>query len=111
MSEKLYFEYKRMEPFAYPEMRDVRSQLFVQMCKKYKDTKVSKIPLSTEIILKTIKFKDTTKADKILLKYQVVILDWEETREMKDVIFNSKMFKWIKNEEVDYEGTNDAGGY
>ncbi len=106
MSEKLYFEYQRLEPLLYPAPRNIRSQLYMLMCKKYKDSKVSKIPLSTEIILKTLKFKDPTKADKILLKYQVVILDWEQTRNMKDVIFTNKMFKWIKNEEVDYEGTN-----
>jgi len=63
--------------------------------------------LSTEIILKTLKFKDPAKAEKILLKYKVINVDWEDTRNMKDVIFNNKMFKWIKTEEVDYEGIND----
>jgi len=100
--DRLYFVYERMEPFLYPEPRTVRIDLEKKLCYKYKDTKVSKIPLSTEIILKVLKPKDPTKADKILLKYKVVILDWEETREMKDVIFTKEMFRWAKNDEPEH---------
>jgi len=110
MTERIYFSYERMEPFRYPDPRDLRMQLSKQMCYKYKDCKISKIPLSTEIILKTIKPKDPAKAEIILLKYKVLNVDWEEVRNIKDTTFTSKMFRWQKAEEVDYEGGADHGG-
>ena len=100
MSDKFYFEYERMSPFIYTQPRDIRMQLQKQICKLYNSEKVSEIPLSTEIILKYIKPKEENKANKILLKYKVVILDWEYTRTLKDLVFISKMFKWNKGEET-----------
>ncbi len=97
MDGKIYFEYERMEPFKWPEPRDVRMQLEKNMLHKYKDQPISKITLSTEIILKSIKFKDGG-LEKPLLKYKVINIDWEETRGMKNVKFDRKMFKWIKND-------------
>jgi len=117
MSDKILFTFERMEPKKYPEPRDIRMQLSKQMCYKYKDKPLSSIPLSTEILLKTIKPKDPTKAEILLLKYKVLIEDWEETREMKDIIFTSKMFRWAKNhppefgEGPDCAGYNDGGGH
>jgi hypothetical protein len=115
MSDKILFSYERMEPRKYPEPRDIRMQLNKQICFKYKNKPLSDIPLSTEIILKTIKPKDPTKAEILLLKYKVCIEDWEETREMKDVIFNPKNFRWVKNPppeygEVDHGGGDPCGG-
>lgn len=101
--DKIHFEFERMEPLLYPSPKNIRLELYKQMCIKYKDTKIYKIKLSTEIILKTIKFKDPIKAEKILLKYKVVNLDWESTRSDKTTLFNSKMLKWEKTEEIDYE--------
>ena len=108
---RIYFEYERMEPFKWPEPRDIRTQLETRMFGKYKDSKISKIPLSTEFILKVIKAKSADQADKILLKYKVVNVDWEQTREMSDEVFDRKMFKWVKGDGGDYGGGGgDMGG-
>jgi len=109
MSDKIYFAYERMEPFKYPDPRDLRSQLEKRIVAKYKDQPISKITLSTEFILKSIVPKDGSP-EKPLLKYKVINIDWEETREIKDLKFDRKMFKWIKDEEPDYACT-DTGGY
>lgn len=109
MSDKIFFMYERMEPFKYPEPRDLRSQLERRMAAKYKDQPISKITLSTEFILKSIIPKDGSP-ERPLLKYKVINLDWEETREIKDVKFEKKMFKWMKAEEPEY-GYTDAGAY
>ncbi len=113
MSKKrIYFEYERMEPLRYPEPMDVRTILKRKMCGKYRDSKISKIPLSTEFILKVIKAKTADQADKILLKYKVVNVDWEETRDVKDEVFNENMFRWVKGNSGDYEGGGpDCAGY
>jgi len=101
MSEKVFFEYKRLPPNIYPEPRNIRVQLQKIMISKYKDKLVSDIPLATELILKTIKPKDLLKAEKILLKYQILNIDWDILKVDKNSPkFNSKMFKWIKNEET-----------
>jgi len=109
MSDKLFFMYERMEPFKYPEPRDLRNQLERRMVAKYKGQPISKITLSNEFILKSIIPKDGSP-ERPLLKYKVINVDWEDTREIKDINFDSKMFRWMKNEEPDYECT-DAGGY
>jgi hypothetical protein len=96
-----------MEPFKYPEPRDIRSQLERRMTAKYRDQPISKITLSTEFILKSIIQKDGSP-EKPLLKYKVINVDWEETRETKDINFDKKMFRWIKNEEPEY-GFTDGG--
>lgn len=87
-----------MEPMAYPAPRDLRAQLQRAMCNRYKDTKVSKIPLSTEIILKTLKFKDPEKPEKPLLKYKVINNDWDLLQDLNDT-FDSRMFAWIKEDQ------------
>jgi hypothetical protein len=104
MSNKIYFTYERMDPRMYPEPRDLRSQLERRMVAKYKDGPLSKITLSTEFILKSIKPKDGSP-ERPILKYKVINLDWEDTREMKDINFDKKMFRWTKGEEQDYEDT------
>jgi hypothetical protein len=108
--QKIYFEYERMEPFKWPEPRDIRTQLEVRMCGKYKNCKVSKIPLSTEFVLKVIKAKTADQADKILLKYKVVNVDWEQVREL-DEVFDRKMFKWVKGDGGEHGEGPDCGGY
>ncbi len=111
MADKIYFEYERMEPMKWPEPRDIRSQLRTLMINKYKDKPISKITLSTEFILKSIKPKDGSP-ERPLLKYKVILLDWEDTREMKNIMFDIKMFRWVRNPSSDYGGGNvDYGGY
>lgn len=107
---KIYFEFERMEPFKYPEPRDIRSQLEKRMITKYVNKPISNITLSTEFILKSIIPKDGSP-EKPILKYRVINIDWDDTREIKDINFDRKMFKWMKNEEPDYEYTDSAGGY
>ncbi len=109
MSDKIYFMYERMEPQRYPEPRDIRSQLERYMIMKYKNESISKITLSTEFVLKSIKPKDGSP-ERPLLKYKVINLDWEDTREIKDINFDRKMFKWAKGDEQNYEDTG-AGAY
>ena len=109
MSDKIYFMFERMEPLKWPEPRDVRTQLQKLIVTKYKDKPISKITLSTEFILKSYKPKDGSP-ERPLLKYKVINEDWEQTREIKDVNFNNKMFRWVKGEEHDYEDTG-AGTY
>lgn len=109
MSDKIYFMYERMEPHRYPEPRDIRSQLEKRIVAKYKDQPISKITLSTEFILKSIIPKDGS-AERPLLKYKVINVDWEDTREIKDINFDNKMFKWIKGDEPEY-GYTDSGAY
>lgn len=109
MSDKIYFMYERMEPMRYPEPRDIRMQLEKRMASKYKDQPVSKITLSTEFVLKSLVPKDGSP-ERPLLKYKVINVDWEDTRELKNVIFDRKMFRWVKPEEQDY-GYTGAGDY
>jgi hypothetical protein len=97
-----------MEPLKYPEPRNIRQILQSKMCGKYKNAKISEIPLSTEFILKSIKPKDTAKAEIILLKYQVINVDWDQMKLIADMTFHSNMFKFIKNEEQIYEDTGGA---
>lgn len=106
MSDKIYFSYERMEPIRYPEPRDIRIQIQRAMISKYKDKKLSEIPLSTELILKFIKSKDETP-DKILLKYKVINVFWEEVRKIKNINFEPKMFRFMKGDEPDH-GINDG---
>lgn len=101
--------YERMEPKRYPEPRDLRMQLEKHMMMKYRNKSLSEISLSTEIILKSIKPKNGG-AEIPILKYKVINVDWEDTRGIKDVIFEKKLFKWMKSEENDYEDTG-AGAY
>ncbi len=108
MSDKIYFMYERMEPFKYPEPRDLRAQLERLLTTKYKNEPLSKIVLSTEFVLKSIKPKDGSP-ERPLLKYKVVNIDWEDTREIVDIIFDRKMFRWMKkDEDRDYEDTGAA---
>ncbi len=93
-----------MEPHKYPEPRDLRSQLERRFMAKYKDEPLSKITLSSEFVLKSLKPKDESSG-RPLLKYKIINLDWEDTREMKDIIFDRKMFRWTKGDEQDYEDT------
>jgi hypothetical protein len=109
MSDKIYFAYERMEPFRYPEPRDIRSQLERHIIGKYKDQPISKITLSTEFVLKSIVPKDGSP-ERPLLKYKVINADWEDTREIKDIIFDRKMLRWMKGDEPEY-GYTDAGAY
>jgi hypothetical protein len=102
MKDRIYFSYERMEPMKYPEQRDTRMKLTKYICDMYKNKPISDIPLSTEIILKTLKPKDPSKADIILLKYKVINEDWDNTRYDKDTIFINSLFKWVKEEEIDY---------
>lgn len=101
--------YERMDPFKYPEPRDIRNQLERRMINKYKDDPISKITLSTEFIIKSIKPKDGSP-ERPLLKYKVVNLDWEDTREFKNINFDRKIFRWAKEEEHEY-GDTGAGAY
>jgi hypothetical protein len=90
-----------MEPTKWPEPRDIRSQLYGLMANKYKGKQVSDITFSTEFILKSIKPKDGP--ERPILKYKVINIDWEDTRELKDVAFDRKMFRWEKGD----SGIND----
>lgn len=103
MSDRIFFSYERMEPHRYPSPRGIKNMLYKNFCNMYKNTDISKIPLSTEFIVKSIKYKDTTKADYILLKYKVTNIDWEEIREIKGIKFNSKNFRWIDLTEKNYD--------
>ena len=104
---KIYFVFERMDPFKWPEPRDIRSQLQKLITAKYKDKPISKITLSSEFILKSLKPKDGSP-EKPLLKYKVINQDWEETREIKDVIFNNNMFRWTKGDEPIYQNINNG---
>ena len=103
MNGRIYFTYERMEPFKYPEPRDIRAILQRKFCSVYKDSDVSNIPYSTEIVVKFIKSKDLNKADYTLLKYKIVNVDWEEIRNIKKVKFNLKNFRWLNLIEQNYE--------
>lgn len=109
MADKIYFMYERMEPYKYPEPRDIRTQLEKNMISKYKNLPISKINQTTEFVLKSIIPKDGSP-ERPLLKYKVINLDWDDTRKIKDVKFEGRFFKWTKNEEPIYEGL-DNGGY
>lgn len=92
---KLYFYYERMEPFKWPDPRDLRAQLSKRMITKYKGQNISKIPLSTEFVLKFTR-------NEPVLKYKIVILDWDEgleTRKIKNIKFTEKMFRWVKEDQ------------
>jgi hypothetical protein len=100
---KIYFYYERMEPMSWPEPRDIRMQLSTKIKRKYNNSRVSKIPLSTEVILKEFR-------NEIKLKYKVVLCEWDigmKTREMKEITFNPKMFAWTK-EDQDFGVVQDA---
>jgi hypothetical protein len=103
MSDRIFFSYERMEPLKYPTPKDIRNILYKKFCYTYKNIDISKIPLSTEFIIKSIKYKDVTKADYILLKYKVTNIDWEDIREIKGEIFNPKNFKWMNITEKNYD--------
>ena len=102
---KIFFEFERMEPFKYPEPRNIRNILSSKMCAKYNKCKISEIPLSTEFIIKSIKPKDPSKAEIIILKYRVINVDWDFHKDNHD-IFTSNMFRFLKNEEPIYEDYN-----
>lgn len=93
---RIYIYYERIEPMAYPAPRDIRSLLHSKMCKIYKDEKISKIPLTTEITLKSLKFKNGT--EKPVLRYNVILNNWEETREDKE-LFHPSYLTWCKEEQ------------
>lgn len=93
---KISFEFERMEPFKYPDPRDLRSQLKRKMCWIHNNKKISEIPLCTEIILKYLKSKNSEKPDRPLLKYKIINLDWEETKFIKTDKFSEKNFSWMK---------------
>jgi hypothetical protein len=97
-----------MEPLKYPEPRDIRTQLEKRIVGKYKDQPISKITLSTEFILKSIKPKDGSP-ERPLLKYKVINVDWEDTREIEDIKFDKKMFKWVKGDEPNYDDSGACG--
>lgn len=99
MASPIFIYYERIEPKAYPAPRDLRSQLHTKMCKIYKDQKINKIPLTTEITLKNLKFKNGT--EKPVLRYNVIINNWEETRTDKEQ-FHPSYLVWCK-EEQDFE--------
>lgn len=96
---RIFIYHERIEPMAYPVPRDLRSQLLNKMGKIYKDKKISNIPLTTEIIIKSLKFKNGT--EKPVLRYNVIVDNWEETRIDKDLFYKS-YFTWCK-EEQDFE--------
>jgi hypothetical protein len=108
--DKIFFEFSRMEPFKWPEPRDIRIQLESLMIAKYKNVPVSKITLSTEFVLKSLKLKNGSP-EKPLLKYKVINIDWEDNRELKSIIFDKKMFRWTKGEETFNADNCDMGGY
>jgi hypothetical protein len=91
--------YERAEPLAYPEPRDVRTQLHQRMCKLYNGKKVKTIPLSTEIVLKTLKFKSGPRP---VLVYKVIIDNWEETRE-DNGLFNSNELVFCIDDMKNYD--------
>lgn len=103
MDERLYFTYERMAPFLYPNSRNIRQLLTSMFCNMYKNSRLSDIPYTTEIIVKSIKNKDPTKIDHILLKYRVINVDWEELRYIKDVMFDPKKFRLIDTTEKNYD--------
>lgn len=103
MDNRLYFTYERMLPLKWPEPRNVKLILLKMFCNIYKNSYLSDIPYSTEIIVKSIKNKDPTKMDHILLKYKIVNVDWEELRSIKDVKFELKNFRWINTTEKNYD--------
>lgn len=92
-----------MEPMHYPEPRDIKVQLMRKFNFLYKNCNISDIPYSTEIILKSIKNKDPSKLDHILLKYRIINTDWEELRHEKGVKYNSHDFRWIDTVEQNHE--------
>lgn len=103
MSDRLFFIYERMEPLRYPEPRDIRSILQRKYCGIHKGVDISDLPYSTEIIVKSIKAKDPSKADHILLKYKVINVDWEELRHEKNIKFDSSDFRWLNITEQNYD--------
>lgn len=92
-----------MEPLRYPEPRDIKSKLMSIFCGINKNSMLSDIPYTTEIIVKSIKNKDPSKADYILLKYKVINVDWTDLRELKNVKFDPKKFRWINTTEKNYD--------
>ncbi len=103
MTDRLYFTYERLSPFVYPEPHDVKNQLLKKFCYEYKNRPLSDILLCTEIVLKTLKPKDPTKAERPLLRYKIVSEDWEEIRTNKKTIFNPSMFRFLDMTEQNYE--------
>jgi len=101
--DRLYFIYERMEPKRYPEPRDIRLDLKKLMVAKYKDQPLTKITLSTEFILKSIKPSDGSP-ERPILKYKVINCQWDMTKEISDIKFDKKMFRWEADQQ-DYEYT------
>ena len=103
MTDRLYFTYERLSPFVYTEPRDVKTQLMKKFCYEYKNRPLSDISLSTEFVLKSLKPKDPTKAERPLLKYKIISEDWEDTRTNKKIVFNPNMFRFLDITEQNYE--------
>ncbi len=103
MNDRLFFTYERLEPKLYPEPRDIKSQLQRKFCNIYKDKLLSDILLSTEFTIKSIKSNDLSKSDKILLKYKIVSIDWDEIKHNKKVTFKQEMFRFLNTIEQNYE--------
>jgi hypothetical protein len=103
MNERLYFTYERIAPFLYPIPRNIRQILMRMFCGMYKNSKLSDIPYTTDIIVKSIKNKDPAKIDHILLKYRIINIDWEELRSIKDIIFDPKKFRFLDTTEKNYD--------
>lgn len=98
MFKKIYFTYERIQPLSYPEPRTIRSDLSSIFIKKYKNKPLSSIPPSTTFTIKKIK-------NKPVLSYKIINLDWDSeinTRQIHDILFDSKMFEWAKNDEPDH---------
>ena len=106
MSDKIYFIYERMEPKRYPEPRDFKQKLFAKVVNKYKNGPLNEIDESTEVVLKSLKPKDDMP-ERPILKYKVINIDWETTKDIKDIKFESKMFKWYN----DPQNFEETGGY
>jgi hypothetical protein len=107
MSDKIYFTLERMEPKRYPEPRDIKKQLLFKMMNKYKGNPISSIDESTEFVLKSLKATESMP-ERPILKYRVLNIDWEDTRKITDVKFESRMFKWL-NDAQNFEETGDYG--
>jgi hypothetical protein len=103
MDERLYFTYERISPFLYPNPRNIKQLLTSMFFKEYKNSRLSDIPYTTEIIVKSIKNKDPTKMDYVLLKYRIINVDWEELRSIKDVNFDPKKFRLLDTTEKNYD--------
>lgn len=91
---KLYFYYERTDNGKFKDPKDLRNKLYSLMIMKYENKPLSDIPLSTELFIKMF-------SGRVILKYKVINEEWGEgieTRTIKDIIFNKKMFEWIPDD-------------